>query len=91
MTEMQKVADAADIYVLFFQLVLIFGPFLGAKFFVAKYASVLFKSLFATLSQNCRKIRAKIVTAICNKTWVRKVNGKTLTFSVREKPTSEKF
>ena len=27
--EMQKVADAADISVLFFQLVLIFGPFLG--------------------------------------------------------------
>ena len=26
-TEMQKVADAADISVLFFQLVLIFGPF----------------------------------------------------------------
>ena len=28
-SEMQKVADAADISVLFFQLVLIFGPFLG--------------------------------------------------------------
>ena len=27
--EMQKVADAADISVLFFQLVLIFGPFLA--------------------------------------------------------------
>ena len=78
-TEMQKAADAADISVLFFQLVLIFGPFrqfwvifgpfwtilghfwailgnfrsfLGhflVLFFVAKYASVLFKSLFATL------------------------------------------
>ena len=27
--------------------------------------------LFASL--NCQKIRAKIVAAICNKTWVRKV------------------
>ena len=84
---MQKVADAEDISVLFFQLVLIFGPFwvtfgpfwqfwvifgpiwpilgnfwailgnfrsflghfLVLIFFVAKYCSVLFKSLFATL------------------------------------------
>ena len=79
---MQKVADAADISVLFFQLVLIFGPFwqfwvifgpiwailghfwailgnfrsfLGhflVLIFLAKYASVLFKSLFATLFFN---------------------------------------
>ena len=86
-TEMQKVADAADIYVLFFSaganfwailghfwaIFGNFGPFLGqfgqffgifrlfwlilghfwaifwCLFFVAKYASVLFKSLFATL------------------------------------------
>ena len=41
--EMQKVADAADISVLFFQLVLIcgpflviFGPFFGANFFWPK-------------------------------------------------------
>ena len=81
--EMQKVADAADISVLFFSagakfwsILVIFGPFwqfwvifepiwailgnfwailgnfrsfFGANFFVAKYASVLFKSLFATL------------------------------------------
>ena len=41
--EMQKAADAADISVLFFQLVLIFGPFwvifgpfFGANFFLPK-------------------------------------------------------
>ena len=67
---MQKVADPADISVLFFSsganFWVIFGPFwqfwvifglfwviLGhfwCLFFVAKYASVLFKSLFATLA-----------------------------------------
>ena len=76
-SEMQKVADAADISVLFFSaganfwailghfwaILAIFGHFWAilGKFrsflghflvliFVAKYASVLFKSLFATLS-----------------------------------------
>ena len=49
--EMQKAADAANISVLFFQLVLIFGLFwvIFGPFFVAKYASVLSKSRFATL------------------------------------------
>ena len=64
---MQKVADAADISVLFFSaganfwaILDHFWAFLGnfrsflghflVLFFVAKYASVLFKSLFATLS-----------------------------------------
>ena len=93
LAEMQKVADTADISVLFFQLVLIFGPFwvifgpfwqfwvifgsiwailghfwailgnfrsflghfFGANFFVAKYCSVLLKSLFATLLQTWSK------------------------------------
>ena len=45
-SEMQKVADAADISVLFFWAIL--GHFL-VLLFVAKYCSVLFKSLFATL------------------------------------------
>ena len=66
-TEMQKAADAADISVLFFQLVLIFGPFrqfwvifglfwviFGPFFganFLAKNVSLLFLLLFASLHQ----------------------------------------
>ena len=65
---MQKVADAADISVLFFSVGANFWAILGhfwailgnfwailghflVLFFLAKYASVLFKSLFATLPQ----------------------------------------
>ena len=65
--EMQKVADAADISVLFFSAGANFWAILGhfwailgnfrsflghflVLIFVAKYASVLFKSLFATLT-----------------------------------------
>ena len=49
---MQKVADAADISVLFFSAGANFWATLGhflVLLFVAKYCSVLFKSLFATL------------------------------------------